>query len=276
MLWFDKQRGDLPARAAYEALSAAWEKSGLPEAIARVCGPPGLRRFVLRFEETPRGFRVTGVQSEAVKGGGGPPPPQASSAALPDVERAIAALRKGLPSPFRFDRGAIGVIRDSEGPLDITLRLDEDGDRFRLGELRAPRGAGVPVDDPGYLKSLATWSEQANRVRGGWKMCRGGQSFALDGHRLTITTEGRSPEEPPTSESMVVTVLGTWDGRHDRYTWLTDKPVAPEAPFVEPELTLTLGQVTELVAFAAARLGALGVFQGDTDDAGITVFAAVR
>ena len=93
MLWFDKQRGDVPARAAYEALSAAWEKSGLPEAIARVCGPPGLRRFVLRFEETPRGFRVTGVQSEGVKGGGGPPPSkQPPSRCLPPSSQPHSAV----------------------------------------------------------------------------------------------------------------------------------------------------------------------------------------
>lgn len=276
MAWFDRHRGDQDAKAAFEALSAAWAKSGLPEALGRVCGPPGLRRFILRFGDTPRGLRVTGVHGEPVAGGGGPPPPQSASAALPDVERALAALRRGLPAPFHFDRGALGVVRDSEGPLDVTVRLDEDGDSFHLRDLRAPRGPGVAVDDPAYLTALADWSERANRVRGGWKLCRPGQTFTLDAHRLTITTPSPFPDEPPTSESMVVTVLGTWDPRHDRYTWLVDQPIAAEAPFVEPELTLALGQVIELVAFAAARLGALGVFQGEADAAGLTVFAAVR
>lgn len=276
MAWFDRQRGDQDAKAAFEALSAAWAKSGLPEALDRVCGPPGLRRFVLRFALTPRGLRVTGLQSAPVAGGGGPPPPQASSAALPDVERALDVLRRGLPAPFGFDRGALGVVRDAEGPLDVTVRLDEDADAFALKDLRAPRGPGVPVDDPAYLTALAAWSERANRVRGGWKLCRPGQTFTLDAHRLTIQTPSPFPDDPPASESMVVTVLATWDPRHDRFTWLVDQPIAAEAPFVEPELTLALGQVIELVAFAAARLGALGVFQGEVAESGLTVFAAIR
>ncbi len=269
MAWFDRYRGDMEPRAAFDALMLAWGRTELPEVLHRLCGPPGLRRFVLRFQDTPRGLRVTGLESEGVKGGGGPPPPQTASAVLPEVERGLLGLRNALPSPFRFERGAIGVIRDATGPLDITIRLDEDGDAFRLAILRAPKGPGVPVDDPGYLRALTAWSEQANKVRGGWKICRAGQTFQIEGHRLTIFTGDDS-------ESLVVTLLGTWDGRHDRFTWLVDKPVSGEAPFVEPELTIALGQVTELVAFAAAKLGALGVFQGDTEDAAITVFAAIR
>lgn len=269
MAWFDRYRGDLEPREAFDALSRAFDRSGLEDVLGRLCGAPGLRRFVLRFEETRRGFRVTALESEQVKAGGGPPPPQAASAALPDVERGLAALRAALPAPFRFERGAIGLVRDSEGPLDLTVRLDEDGDAFRLGQLREPRGAGVPVDDPTYLKALGAWSERVNRVRGGWKMCGRGQTFQIEGTRLALSGEGAS-------ESLLVTVLGTWDGRHDRFTWLVEAPIAEEAPFVQPELTLTLGQVTELVAFAAARLDAIGVFQGDAQESGITVFAAVR
>lgn len=269
MAWFDRYRGDLEPRAAFDVLTAAWGRSGLEPILERLCGAPGLRRFVLRFEDTPRGFRVTSLESEQVKAGGGPPPPQAADTALPEVERGLAALRATLPAPFRFERGAIGLVRDSEGPLDVTIRLDEDGDAFRLSQLRAPRGPGVPVDDPGYLTALNAWSERVNRVRSGWKMCGRGQTFQLEGSRLSVAGEGAS-------ESLLVTVLGTWDGRHDRFNWLVDAPVAAEAPFVEPELTLTLGQVTELVAFAAARLDAIGVFQGETDPDGITVFAAIR
>ena len=269
MAWFDRYRGDLEPREAFDALTRAWARSGLEDILDRLCGAPGLRRFVLRFQETPRGFRVTSLESEAVKAGGGPPPPQAADAALPDVEKGLAALRAALPAPFRFERGAIGLVRDSEGPLDVTLRLDEDSDAFTLAQLRAPRGVGVAVDDPGYLHALNAWSEQANRVRSGWKMCRRGQTFQIDGHRLTVSEDGAS-------ESLLVTVLGTWDGRHNRFNWLVDAPIADDAPFVQPELTLTLAQVTELMAFAGARLGAIGVFQGDTDGDAVTVFAAIR
>lgn len=270
-------------RGAFDALSTAFDRSGLDGALLELCGSPGLRRFVVRFEDSRRGFRVTRVDSEPVKGGGGPPPPQAAAGATPRVESAIAALRKALPAPFQFDRGAIGVVLDRDGsgkpvPLDVTLRLDEDGDAFRLADLRVPKGPGVPVEQPDYLATLLAWSDAANRVRGGWKMCRGRETFTIEGSRLTIQTP--SPEgEPASSEGMVVSVLGTWDSRNGTFRWLVDRPVSSEAPFVEPELTLTLGQVSELMALTAARMGAVGVFQGDTEPAkgpALTVFAAIR
>lgn len=269
MAWFDRHRGQQDAREAYDALTRALGRSGIEPVLERTCGPAGLRRFLVRFEETPRGFRVTSIESEPVKGGGGPPPQLTANAAVPDLERAIRALRAELPAPFGFERGAIGVVRDSEGPLDLAVRLDEDGDALRLADLRAPRGPGVPVDDPAYLQALGTWSERANRVRSGWKMPGKRQSFHIEGNRLTLGGDGAD-------ESLIVTLLGTWDGRHDRFTWLVDKPVADEAPFVHAEQVLTLAQVTELVAFAAARLGAIGVFQGSSDTDGVTVFAAIR
>ncbi|MSQ04104.1 MAG: hypothetical protein EXR71_19815 [Myxococcales bacterium] len=283
MSWFDRQRGHVEPRDAFDALSLAYGRSGLDAALLDLCGSPGLRRFVVRFEESRRGFRVTAVDSEPVKGGGGPPPPQAASLAIPHVEAAITALRKALPAPFRFERGAIGVVLDREGsgkpaPLDVTLRLDEDSDSFRLSDLRAPAGQGVPVEQPDYIATLHAWSDAVNRVRGGWKMCRGSSTFAIDGSRLLIETPA-AEGEPVWSERLVVTVLGTWEARNGTFRWLVERPVSSEAPFVEAELILTLGQVSELVALAAAHVGAIGVFQGDTEPEkgpALTVFAAIR
>ncbi len=282
MSWFDRNRGETAPREAFDALTAAFARSGLEAALQQLCGPPGLRRFVVRFQDTSRGLRVTRLESEPVKGGGGPPPPQTATSALPAVERALAGLRKALPAPFSFDRGAIGVVVDRDEKkaptLDVTLRLDEDGDAYALGTLRQPKGPGVAVEQPGYLATVSAWAEQASRVRSGWKMCRGAQTFAIEGSRLSIHTPSPYEGEDGTTESLVVTVLGTWDARNGDFVWLVEKPVGDEAPFVEPELSLTLGQVAELMALAAAKLGAMGVFQGETggDVAPRTVFAAIR
>lgn len=259
MAWFDTHAGTDP-RAFVEALDAAVGEAGLVDALAACAGPVGLRRFVVRAELREGRVRVVGIDAPRLPRGGGPP--SQLDANVGALEAALTRLRAGLPGGANFDRVAIGLVRDADGPPEVSLRFDADGDGFGVSRLRQPVGPCAPMEDPDYLRALASWTARVDEVRRGWRVARG--DWALDAGQLD-DGERRVP----------AVALGTWHPGQRRFSWMLAEPAGEEAPFVEPDLAVDLAGATELACFAAARLGAVGVFQGLTEQ-GQQFFAAVR
>ncbi len=253
MSWFDRCRGEEAVEEAYARLAGLLETSGVNEVLARACGRPGLRRFVLRFEV--RGGRVRfDPPDAAVLAEGGGPPPAFDPAAL---EAALLRLRGGLRRPWGFDRGALGVVRDGDGPVDLRVRFDEDTPELTLASLRMPAGDPHPLDHPAYVRAVQDWSARMGALT--WMAPTGDWGWA-DG----LVVDGT----PVAAER-----IGVW--RNGHFDWMLDEPAGEEAPLCEPSLDVSLAEAAELVALAAARLGCRAVFRGQTDR-GETVFGGVR
>lgn len=252
MSWFDRCRGDTPSEDAAARLDAHTAASGLVAHLARACGRPGLRRFVVRFEVRGPRVRLGAVEAVPLADGGGPPPAWDPVA----VEGALLGLRARLTPPWRFGRGAIGVVRDADGTLDVALRFDEDADEFGLGDLRLPVGPAHPLDHPAWQRAVAEWQGRIAGLRWvdaaeGWQL--EGGSLVLDGVRHAVTP------------------LAVWRGE---LSWLLDEPAGDEPPLTEDPLPVGLAEAGEVVALAAARRGNQAVFRGETD-AGEVVFVGM-
>lgn len=262
MAWFDRCLGNRDAAEWAGRLAHEVERSGLTDALALAAGPVGLRRFVVRFDQKGGRLRVTGLESEQLAGGGGPPASATFDSAASAIESGLSTLRRALPPPFVFGRGAVGVVRDADGEMELIFRFDEDGDSFRLVELPPPEGESTPVEHPDYLRALAAWQGRIAPVRERWVVPRGEWSWSEGWLDLG-------------DQRLRADAIATWHPGQHRFEWMLEKPAGEEPPFVEPELLVELGPAMELAVFAAARLGATGIFQGALES-GQTWFGGVR
>lgn len=248
-------------------------------AFDAACGRQGLRRFLVRLERQGSRFRLRAIDSERLPSGG-PPDPRAMEQARPRLEQLIGQLAErltgqpaerpaGQPAASgSFDRVAIGVVRDAGEWPHLSFRFDEDGDRYRLPDVRAPKGEGLAVEDADYLKALDGWTPRIHAVRARWISPSVDERWEIAAGRLRlIGALERSLRAEP---------LATWAPHTGDFVWLTPRPVGDEGPFLRPELVLEMGPALELVSFAATRAGATGVFQGGlAQPPGVQVFAAV-
>ncbi len=259
MAWFDTHAGSDP-HGFLASLDASVEASGLRDALTACAGPVGLRRFVVRAEQRDGRVRVVGIDAPRLPQGGGPPSHLDQHATA--LEAALSRLRHALPAPATFQRVAIGLVRDAEGEPEVSLRFDQDGDGFGVSGLRLPSGPCAPMEDPAYLKSLASWTARVDEVRRAWRVARGDWAF-----------ENGQLDDGERHVSAVA--IGTWHAGQARFSWMLAEPAGEEGPFVEPDVFVDLAGATELACFAAARLGLVGVFQGMSEQ-GQQFFAGVR
>jgi hypothetical protein len=164
----------------------------------------------------------------------------------------------------------VGVLRGDDDEISLAFRFDEDADNYALAELPRPSGAGNPVEDPRYLRALAAWEGRIAPVRARWLVPGRDDTWTFEGNRLT--TSG-----PAGPRVFGADAIATYWPRGNRFEWLLESPAGDEPPFVEPVLTLDMSEAMELVVFAAARLGRVGVFQGPIEgDRGEILFAGLR
>lgn len=261
MSWFDRHAGEDPA-AFFRRLGTALESAGVSAAVEAACGPFGLRRFVARAEVREGRVKLGAVDSVPLPKGGGPPSGAAWIAGVPALESSLTRFRRALPPAAQFTEVAIGVVRHEEGPLDLSLRMEEDAAALRPTDLPLPTGAAHPCEDPAYLRALAGWAPRLDAMRANFSVARSEWSL-VDGR---LDDGGRR---------VPAMALATWHPGQRRFEWLLDRPAAEEAPFVEPSFSLDQSGAMELVCFAALRLGAASVVQG-TLETGVLVYLATR
>ncbi|MSQ02779.1 MAG: hypothetical protein EXR71_12960 [Myxococcales bacterium] len=261
MSWFDRHAGDDP-ETLYERLRDAVGASGLEDALTAASGLTGHRRYVLRAEVRDGRMRVVSMEGTTLPRGGGPPAATAWAANSTVVDAALNRLRRLLPRGLDVGSMALGVVRHAEGPLELSLRFDEDAPGLSVGQLTTPTGEPSPTEDPAWLRVLAAWSTRIDEMRSRFVVARG--EWSLSAGRLD---DGE--------RRVAATALGSWHAGQRRFEWLLASPAGDEAPLVEPALTVDLAGAIELVCFAAAKLGATGVVQG-TLPTGELVFVAVR
>lgn len=267
MAWFDRHLGEEDPRVAWERLGRVLDSTGLTPALDAASGPRGLRRFIVRFEVRGLAPRVVGLDADTLARGGGPPNPAAFDANIGAVEAALRALRTRLGA-WSFVRGAVGVVRDDTGELSLSFRFDEDVDDFGVADLHEPEGKGAPNEDPAYLKALGVWDARIAPIRARWLLPRADDAWTLEDGRLLV--HGADGERAFLAEP-----IATWRAKDGLFAWMLDTPAGEEAPFVEPELTVEVNGAMELAVFAAARLGRVGLFQGELES-GETLFAGLR
>lgn len=251
MPWFDRHCGDASPVDAHARLNDAVNRSGLLAALERACGRPGLRRFILRFEAKGNRVRLRGVEAVPLAEGGGPPPSLDSA----DLEAALARLRTFTPADWRFSAGALGVVRDGDGRMDVSFRYDEDTVGFTVESLRWPGGPANPVERPVVQKLLDQWAARMGSLA--WTVAE--DAWQLEAGNLRY----RGTSQP-------ADILATW--RDGLLSWYVENS---EDLAFRDAITVDFASATEIVRLAAAQMGASGGFEGEAED-GRVVFLAVR
>lgn len=270
MSWFERQRNGREPQETYQALAEAVRSVKATAIVDRACGKFGLRRFLLRFERRGSKVRLAGLETERLKNGG-PPDAAAFDAHAGALERMLEELSYRLPHGFSFERGALLVIRDENAVPRLSFRFDEDADIARLSSLREPMGSGIPTEDLFYQKALEAHAAGVEKVRSNWITAQPSEVWSLEGGRLKVSVPG-SLERSWRAEAMATWVPHTGD-----FSWMMAEPVGDEAPLVHAHQVLELRAALELTGFAAAKMGATGVFQGGLEKpAGVLAFLALH
>ena len=153
MGWFDRQLSGREPEDLEDELGRFVRASGVDRALTTICGPFGVRRFVIRFEQRGDVVTLTDLETHPLPMGGGPPDPRGAEEGIQPLEAAINRLHRNMSTSLPWTRGAVAVIRDALDQLEIMPLFDDDADDAALADLGLPEGPGHPLEGHAYRES---------------------------------------------------------------------------------------------------------------------------
>lgn len=269
MGWFERQAMGRSAREVEREHARYFRAAKVPDALAALAGPYGVRRFLVRFARQGAAVRVQAIDAVPLQWGGGPPPEDLTGQKRQALARALTRLHKNMALGPRWERGVVGYLRDREGQEQIMPLFDEDADMADLSKLPAPQPPGHPLEDPSYGGLIANFEPRMHAVHARTAMIGGAwEVWELEEHDLVL----HYPDEIRRHRCQV---LGTFDAGRKRFMWQSEGALFPEPPFADRAFSCDWNGANELCLLAAARLDADWLFVGDIGD-GRVLFGAAR
>lgn len=278
MAWFAQQIGAATPAAAQRELGRYLRAAGVVRTVDALCGPFGVRRFVLRFRARGGSVRVESIEAVPLQHGGGPPPQDPRGQRMAALERALTALHRNMSTGPAWDHGAIGVLRDAQGRSELIPTFQDDADVVILDNLPVPGPPGHPLESRHYLYELERHAVDIQQV------LQQTHAQAMDWDTWEVTDEGMlvahwqpEPEAPPTRTLRArCIVLGTYQPHHARWTWQTPQPLFEGPVCSTPQFPATLDAAMELGLLMTAKVGGRWLFSGTYDDHGSQLLVAVQ
>lgn len=277
MGWFTRQLQGRSAREVEEDHARFVRASGLDRALSAFAGPFGRRRFVVYFALRGAVVVVNEVATSSLPGGGGPPRGDVTGKQLVAVERALTQLHRNMASSARWDRGAVGFVRDVDARPRLMTWFDDDVDTKLLERLPIPALPGHPLESPAWqqmrgrfeaqFQQVAARSRRATTDLSRWEVDRAGV--------LTLET-GQPGQAGFDRRRLRCVVMARFEPRPGRLYWEVTEPLFDEEPFNWPDLSCDLEGALEVGMLATARLGADRLFSPTTDSNGAILLVAVR
>ena len=277
MGWFTRQLQGRGAREVEEDHARLLRASGLDRALHSFAGPFGLRRFVLYFALRGAFVVVNEVATSRLPGGGGPPRPDVTGRLLVGVERALTQLHRNMVSGPRWDRGAVGYVRELDARPRLLTWFDEDVDAKLLERLPIPAPPGHPLESPAWEQMRGRYEAQFQQVNARsrqvtmdltrWEVDRSGI--------LTLET-GQPGQAGFDRRRLRCVVMARFEPKAGRLYWEVAEPLFDEEPFTWPDLTCDLEGALEVGMLATARLGADRLYAPSYNAAGDILLVAVR
>jgi hypothetical protein len=275
--WFTRQLQGRSAREVEEDHARFLRASGLDRALSAFAGPFGRRRFVVYFALRGAVVVVNEVATSRLPGGGGPPRADVTGKQLVAVERALTQLHRNMANGARWDRGAVGFVRELDGRPKVMTWFDEDVDQKLLERLPIPALPGHPLESPAWeqmrgrfeaqFQQVAARSRRANMDLTRWEVDRAGF--------LTLET-GQTGQMGFDRRRLRCVVMARFEPKPGRLFWEVNEPLFDEEPFNWTDLSCDLEAALEVAMLATARLGADRLFAPATDAAGTLLLVAVR
>ena len=143
MGWFDRQLDGREPEALDDELGRLVRAAGVDRCLHTVCGPYGIRRFVIRFEVKGDRVVLTDLETHPLPQGGGPPDPRGAEEGIQPLEAAINRLYINMVGNMPWSRGAVAVLRDALDAFEILPLFDDDADAAVLADLGVPEGRAI-------------------------------------------------------------------------------------------------------------------------------------
>jgi hypothetical protein len=274
--WFTRQLQGRSAREVEEDHARYVRASGLDRALTALAGPYGLRRFVLYFELRGSKVHLGEVATTRLQWGGGPPRPDLGGRAQAQVERCLTQLQRNMSAGPRWERGAVGFVRELDARPKLLTWFDDDVDGRLLERLPVPGPPGHPLESPAWERQRGRFEAQVQAVA-----ARSRRAGAVD--RWEVERSGRmwvesgQPGQPGFDRrSLRCAVLARFEPRAQRFFWEVEEPLFDEEPFTWPEFSCDLDAALEVGMVATARLGADRLFAPIYGAAGEQLLVAVR
>ena len=265
MGWFDRQLDGREPEALDDELGRLVRAAGVDRCLHTICGPYGIRRFVIRFELKGDRVVLTDLETHPLPQGGGPPDPRGAEEGIQPLEAAINRLYINMVGNMPWSRGAVAVLRDAFDAFEILPLFDDDADAAVLADLGVPEGPGHPLESYEYRDTVAAHEAQmaavhaeTSRRRGSWT----DWSISSDDRTLVLTQSSGETRHP-------IRVLGTFHPSTNRFAWATDSAPFDELLYTTRSFSATLDTVMELSLVTTARLGGTWLFLekfGEGDD----------
>ena len=256
MGWFDRQLDGREPEELEDEIGRFARASGVDRALLKMCGPYGVRRFVIRFERQGDHVVLTDLETHPLPYGGGPPDPRGAEEGVQPLEAAINRMHRNMVTGMSWERGAVAVIRDAQDRVEMIPLFDDDADEAVLGDLGIPEGPGHPLESYEYKEmvaaheaAMASVHAETSRRRGSWTAW----DITEDDRTLVLNQGGGSSR-------CQVRVLGTFHPTAGRFAWATDGALFEEDLYTTRSFSATLDVVMELGMVTTARLGASWLF----------------
>ena len=271
MGWFERQLAGRAPEELEDEIGRYVRASGVDRCLQTLCGPYGVRRFVIRFEWAGDRVVLTDLETHPLPQGGGPPDPRGAEEGIQPLEAAVNRLYSNMVGTLPWTRGAVAVLRDALDAFEIMPLFDDDADESTLADLGVPEGPGHPLESHGYRDMVAAHEAQmgavhaeTSRRRGSWT----GWDISSDDKTLVLSQGSGETRHP-------VRVLGTFHPSTGRFAWAMEQPPFDEHLYTTRSFSATLDTVMELGLVTTARLGATWLFLEKYGDGEDIVLAAV-
>ena len=197
-----------------DMLIASMHQSGVYDAVFALCGPFGVRRFMLRFATKGYSFEIREIETLPLQYGGGTPS-ASTPANLHQLKTALRNLQSHMGSWAPWHQGTLGVVRDCDNKMQVIPFFDEDVEGISVEHLPIP-SQGHPLEDRAYLKVKASVQAQLEPVyMNTMAISHDWTEWAIDGEELRLIYQDNIES---TVEKKRCRVLAIFD-QGGQWTW---------------------------------------------------------
>ena len=236
------------------------QEANIPEGLARIAGPFGVRRFIVYFSIS-RGTTVVQRVETVTLGHGGGPPSHDTSDNRRLFEEAVTSLHRTLQAKHPFTKGALGFVRETEGQFSILPYFEEDMEQANLDDLPKPK-KGHPADSTAYKNLRAKSQIDMQRIQAKThSIHQDWDQWSIDKNQLTLQYTY------PMFDTQVhrCQVLATFSLQSQTWTWQLEKPLDSDPIFVHHSFLFSLDSAMELGFICCAKLDCDWLFTSETD-----------
>ncbi len=254
-----------------EQLIQVLDLSGVYSTVFQLCGPFGVRRFILRFEYQVRGLTISELENLPLHYGGGSPT-AATRDNLEQVRTSLAELHSKMSEWAPWKKGLLSIVRDCDNQIQVIPFFDEDCALISVEHLPMPP-QGHPLEGREYLQLQGSLQAQLEPVYLNTQaISHDWTEWAIDEEMLTLLYAEQYGQEV---ERKRCQVLATFDAS-GVWSWQVSEPLFSEDVFCWEGFVCDWEAAVELGMVCVARLkGAWLFFSLVSEEPQVTLFVAV-